>query len=131
MTMRTRPHHLVAFTAGAVLALAADRVARTDPGGWERATQANLGAIAAVEVGFGLVDGRTLPVVAETAAGAATLVAAARLPARHRPLLLVAHAAWDALHHPRGITTRMPWWYPAMCAGFDLAYAAAVRRPPA
>jgi hypothetical protein len=34
-----------------------------------------------------------------------------------------AHAAFDQVHRP-GPHSRIPSWYPAMCAGYDLAVAA-------
>jgi hypothetical protein len=37
---------------------------------------------------------------------------------------LVLHGVWDALHHPRAVTTRVPAWYPPLCAVYDWVLAA-------
>lgn len=39
-----------------------------------------------------------------------------------------AHALFDA-QHDLGPGGRLPRWYPALCAGYDLAFAAALLRP--
>jgi hypothetical protein len=39
-----------------------------------------------------------------------------------------AHALFDA-KHDAGSGGRLPRWYPALCAGYDLAFAAALLRP--
>ncbi|MBA3743970.1 hypothetical protein [Sporichthya sp.] len=39
-----------------------------------------------------------------------------------------AHALFDA-QHDLGSGGRLPRWYPALCAGYDLAFAAALLRP--
>jgi hypothetical protein len=39
-----------------------------------------------------------------------------------------AHALFDA-QHDAGPGGRLPRWYPALCAGYDLAFAAALLRP--
>jgi hypothetical protein len=40
----------------------------------------------------------------------------------------LAHAAFDNLHD-RGPTSRLPAWYPAACAGYDIAIAGLILRP--
>lgn len=40
----------------------------------------------------------------------------------------VAHAAFDHFHHA-GSGGRLPRWYPALCAGYDIAFAAMLMRP--
>jgi hypothetical protein len=57
--------------------------------------------------------------------GVASLLAPRR--ARHRILATgwVAHAAFDAVHH-RNSSSQLPDWYPAVCAGFDVAVASAL-----
>ncbi|MDX6562055.1 MAG: hypothetical protein QOD65_1869 [Gaiellales bacterium] len=51
---------------------------------------------------------------------------ASRIPGRGRNRALAAgwasHAAFDALHHS-GPDSRIPGWYPAACAGYDLVAA--------
>ena len=39
----------------------------------------------------------------------------------------LAHAGFDAVHH-RNSSSRLPAWYPAVCAGFDIAVAAQLMR---
>ena len=58
--------------------------------------------------------------------GAASLVAGRRAPRQATALLAAgwaSHAAFDMTHHiDEG--TRLPDWYPALCAGYDLVIAA-------
>ena len=59
------------------------------------------------------------------AAGAIASVAAQDRSTRTRNLVAAgwaAHAAFDVLHEP-GRDSAIPSWYPAMCAGYDLAVA--------
>lgn len=68
---------------------------------------------------------------------AAALGGAARARGKDRPDALryrelvaagwVAHALFDAVHHA-GPGGRLPRWYPALCAGYDVAQAAALLR---
>jgi hypothetical protein len=56
---------------------------------------------------------------------------AARLPGGSKDKALAAgwasHAAFDAIHHS-GPDSRIPGWYPAACAGYDLAVARSLVR---
>jgi hypothetical protein len=86
-----------------------------------------VAAIAFIYVGFALADGR--PGVAAIESGVALLFfwIAAGAVAVWPPLAglgLVLHGAWDLLHHPRAVTTRLPAWYPSMCAVYDWVLAA-------
>lgn len=36
----------------------------------------------------------------------------------------LAHGLWDIVHGPRGIHTRIPWWYAPLCIGFDTVVGA-------
>jgi hypothetical protein len=36
------------------------------------------------------------------------------------------HGAWDLLHHPRAVPTRVALWFPPMCAAFDFVVAVAL-----
>ena len=86
-----------------------------------------VAGIGFIYVGFALADGRVGVGVIESivalvffwlAAGALTIWA---------PLAgvaLVLHGIWDLLHHPRAITTKLPVWYPSMCAVYDWVLAA-------
>jgi len=38
---------------------------------------------------------------------------------------LILHGFWDLAHRPRGITTKLPSWYPPFCAAFDFVFAGA------
>jgi hypothetical protein len=65
-----------------------------------------------------------------TVAGAMALAAATPwLPPAATSRLLAAgwagHAAFDLTHH-RGSASRLPAWYPQLCAAYDLALAAAI-----
>jgi hypothetical protein len=62
--------------------------------------------------------------------GLSAAVAAARAPATARALLAtgwVAHAAFDMLHEG-GDHSRVPAWYPAFCAGYDVGIAGCLMR---
>ena len=60
-------------------------------------------------------------------ATAGIAAASARLPNRAARVVLglswAAHALFDAKHETSG-DSRLPSWYPALCAGYDLTYAA-------
>jgi hypothetical protein len=36
------------------------------------------------------------------------------------------HGAWDLLHHPRAVPTRVASWFPPVCAAFDFVVALAL-----
>jgi hypothetical protein len=38
----------------------------------------------------------------------------------------VLHGAWDLLHHPNAVPTRVSRWFPPMCAAFDFVVAVAL-----
>lgn len=38
----------------------------------------------------------------------------------------VLHGAWDLLHHPRAVFTRVVRWFPLLCAAFDFVVAVAL-----
>lgn len=40
------------------------------------------------------------------------------------------HVGWDLLLHPVQISGYAPWWYPALCIGFDLFVAGAIGGSP-
>ena len=60
-------------------------------------------------------------------ATAAVYVGASILPAQGAARLTaggwLAHAVFD-YGHDRGVSSRLPQWYPALCAGFDVGVAA-------
>ncbi len=89
-----------------------------------------LGMIAAVYLGFALVDGRARTFAIEYAgivlfAGVATIALVIE-----EPIVLAlgyfGHGLWDALHHRRALDTAMPWWYVPVCLGYDAVIGAYV-----
>lgn len=38
----------------------------------------------------------------------------------------VLHGAWDLLHHPNAVPTRVAGWFPPLCAAFDFVVAVAL-----
>jgi hypothetical protein len=86
-----------------------------------------VAAIAFIYVGFALADGRPGIVALESAVALAFFWVATGALKAWAPLAglgLVLHGIWDLLHHPRAITTRLPGWYPPMCAVYDWVLAA-------
>jgi len=86
-----------------------------------------VAAIAFIYVGFALVDGRPGVVVVESGVALAFFwlaTGALRLWAPLAGFGLVLHGIWDLLHHPRAISTRLPVWYPPLCAVYDWVLAA-------
>lgn len=59
---------------------------------------------------------------------AAGVVGAAAAKPQWRTQLIaagwIAHASFDAAFHPNNDASRIPSWYPAMCAGYDVALGA-------
>jgi hypothetical protein len=80
--------------------------------------------IAGVYLGFALTDGRFRAALTEELG--IVIVATVALSTRE-PLWLAGglfgHAAWDAMHHRRGLDTSMPRWYVPLCIGFDVVVA--------
>lgn len=90
-----------------------------------------LAIVAAIYVGFALVDARPRQVATELAfAGVTILLTLAGL--WWQPWVLVPgyflHGVWDMLHYWRRpiINTRLPWWYAFFCLTFDWPIAAYV-----
>lgn len=95
-----------------------------------------LASMAALYFGFAVVDGRLRWLAAEVLVGGALLgfaVAGLRVAPGFLAAGFVAHATWDFAHHPRGIQTEVAWWFPPLCAVYDLILAGAVLAwwPPA
>lgn len=116
---------LAAMIAGAVLGGAALIVpallSREDAFGFLAIL---LGMIGAVYLGFVLVDGRLREFRIEYV-GLVLFTAAATVALSTGEAMVLAagyfgHALWDAVHHPRGIHTAIPWWYVPLCLGFDV-----------
>ena len=85
-----------------------------------------LAAIGAIYLGFAFADGRPSIVILEMAAATGFLVLAF-MGLWQAPAFiaagLVLHGIWDLAHRPRGITTKLPSWYPPFCAAFDFVFA--------
>lgn len=83
-----------------------------------------LGMIGSVYLGFALADGRLGSFRAEYVGILTFTTLAVVSLVNDLPVLLAAgylgHAAWDGIHHPRAITTTMPWWYVPLCIGYDV-----------
>jgi hypothetical protein len=69
-----------------------------------------------------------MPLAVEFLVAGTFMYAAAAALWADSPLVLaagyVAHAAWDAVHHPRALSTTVRRWYPPFCMVFDVAVAA-------
>jgi hypothetical protein len=86
----------------------------------------SLAMIAAIYLGFAFLDGRPAIVILELSVGTVFIVLAL-LGLWVAPVLigvgLILHAVWDLAHRPRGVTTKLPSWYPAFCAAYDVVFA--------
>lgn len=86
----------------------------------------SLGAIGAIYIGFALSDGR-LAIMALESFVATLFIVLAFLGLWVAPVLiavgLILHGFWDLAHRPRGITTKLPAWYPPFCAAYDFVFA--------
>jgi hypothetical protein len=86
-----------------------------------------VAAIAFIYVGFALADGRPGVGVIESIVALAFFWLAAGAITAWAPLAgigLVLHGVWDMAHHPRAISTKLPAWYPSLCAVYDWVLAA-------
>jgi hypothetical protein len=85
-----------------------------------------LALIAAIYLGFALMDGRISIAILEGTVGT-VFVVLALLGLWQAPVLLaiglILHGCWDLAHRPHGITTRLPVWYPPFCAAYDFVFA--------
>lgn len=81
-----------------------------------------LSVIGAIYVGFALADGRP-SVVAQEVSVAGFFILLAALGLWVNPYLwvlgLLLHGVWDWLHHPQGVKTRVPDYYPPLCVIVD------------
>lgn len=85
-----------------------------------------MAMIAAIYVGFAIIDGRVATIAIESIV--ALLFASAALGGvLATPWFVVAalagHALWDTLHHRAGRLAATPGWYVPYCAVYDLAAA--------
>jgi hypothetical protein len=82
--------------------------------------------IGSIYVGFAFADGRISIMILEIAVGTGFVVLGL-LGLWQAPIFiavgLVLHALWDLAHRPKGITTKLPAWYPPFCAAYDFVFA--------
>lgn len=86
----------------------------------------SLTMIGAIYMGFAFSDGRVSIVILELSVATAFIVLALLglwLAPAFIAVGLILHGIWDLLHRPRGITTKIPSWYPPFCAAFDFVFA--------
>jgi hypothetical protein len=85
-----------------------------------------LTMIGAIYMGFAFSDGRLSIVILELSV-ATVFIILALLGLWLAPVFiaigLILHGFWDLAHRPRGITTKLPNWYPPFCAAFDFVFA--------
>lgn len=128
---RSRLIDRAAPLAGAASGLAVATVVNRLPRRVRHMAVAQLCAIfGAVEVGAALHSGdrRQAAVESVVATGyvAVALLVASHAP-RRLPLVVSAHALWDAGQHRRGDAVPPATWYPAFCAALDLTAAVRLR----
>jgi hypothetical protein len=85
-----------------------------------------LAVIGAIYMGFAFADGRLSIMIIELTAATAFVVLALFglwIAPVFIAVGLVLHGLWDIAHRPRGITTRLPTWYPPFCAAYDFVFA--------
>lgn len=127
---------VVAVAAGAASALAVENLTRKlFPNARTQLGAAGLVTAAAIYPATRSGSRVSLASAREVAgvAAATTVVAKARGCGAVTARALIAagwasHALFDAKHET-GPGGRLPRWYPALCAGYDLAFAAALLRP--
>jgi hypothetical protein len=129
----------IALGVGAALAIATDLGSRKVVPDAMTVPAAAAGLVTAAAIYPAARSGRTATrgvVVREAAALAGTGAVLVTALARHKSVTAkravaagwLAHALFDNLHD-RGPASRLPGWYPAACAGYDVALAALVLRP--
>jgi hypothetical protein len=114
---------LVGLAGGGLTALIAWSPLIPDPLAFH---SVSLAMIAAIYLGFAFSDGRTSIVILEMTVGTVFIVLGL-LGLWMAPMLIAAglilHGVWDLLHRPRGVTTKLPAWYPPFCAAYDFVFA--------
>lgn len=85
-----------------------------------------LAIIGAIYLGFALSDGRLSIMILELSVGTGFVVLALLglwLAPMFLAIGLALHGFWDLAHRPRGVTTKLPAWYPPFCAAYDFVFA--------
>ena len=85
-----------------------------------------LAIIGAIYLGFALSDGRLSIMILELSVGTGFVVLALLglwLAPMFLAIGLALHGFWDLAHPPRGVTTKLPAWYPPFCAAYDFVFA--------
>jgi hypothetical protein len=87
-----------------------------------------LGFIGGVYFGFAVSRGSVGELAMEFLVAGTFMFVGAIAFGTKSPVVLaagyLAHAGWDAVHHPRVVTTPVRSWYPPFCAVFDLVVTA-------
>ena len=85
-----------------------------------------LVVMAVVYIVFSLIDGRRNIILLEVSIAVVFLVIAL-IGLWVLPLAvgvgLIMHGLWDIVHHPKAVTTKVPGWYPPLCAVYDFLLA--------
>ncbi|MGE5443753.1 MAG: DUF6010 family protein [Ignavibacteriales bacterium] len=114
---------IVGVAGGALTALIAWSPFIPDPLAFHSVILAMIGAI---YMGFAFLDGRVSIVILELSLATGFIVLAL-LGLWLAPVFiavgLILHGFWDLAHRPRGITTKLPSWYPPFCAAYDFVFA--------
>lgn len=120
---------VLAIVIGAVLAVPYVLYARRRVRARDRVFGIGLAIAAGVYVVFAVARGTGGEIVTELA-GLAAFGLLAFLGVRHSPRFLAlgwaAHLGWDFFLHSNDASSYAPWWYPALCLGFDLVVAGAL-----
>jgi hypothetical protein len=114
---------IVGIAGGALTAFIAWSSFIPDPLAFHSVTLAVIGAI---YIGFAFSDGRLSIIILELSVATAFIVLALLglwLVSTFIAIGLILHGFWDLAHRPRGITTKLPSWYPPFCAAFDFLFA--------
>jgi hypothetical protein len=120
---------VVAIVIGALLALPYVFFARRSRNPYH-AFSVGLMLAAAVYVALAIAAGDRKALLVELCGAVlyGTLAAIGLRRAIYLSLGWAAHVGWDLLLHPAGTSPYVPWWYPAVCIGFDLVVAGAILR---
>ena len=122
-----------AAAAGAVAAAVTDVSLRGQRSRTPLSAAILVGAALVYPVAGGASPARNVVRREKVSAGAALAVAVAAVALPDRPARAVVasgsvlHALFDQMHTV-SMGSRLPRWYPALCAGYDLAMAAALSR---
>ena len=101
---RTRRRPAVPFAAGLIVAAAIYVVFASFAADWRSVVVELGGVLLFATIAFGGLRG----------------------PSHLLAIGWLAHVGWDLLLHPVQLSGHAPWWYPALCIGFDLFVAGSI-----